>query len=77
MGTSEPDLWADDHMTDVDGTVTTLVEHARAGVDPQVGQLLMVGDGEQALRPARVIERTRDGFVVVRFEDRPSSALPA
>ena len=71
----EIDLWIDDHTTDEDGTVTTLAEYSRSGVDPQVGQVLLVGDGEQDPRPARVIERTRDGLVVIRFQDSMTEAL--
>lgn len=73
----EPDLWVDDHNLSEDGTVTTLAEYAKPGVDPQVGQILMVGDGEGETRPARVIERTRDGLVVLRYVERENNSLSA
>jgi hypothetical protein len=73
----QPDLWVDDHNLNEDGTVTTLAEYARPGVDPQVDQVLLVGDGEGDPRPARVIERTRDGLVVLRLLGRSDTSLSA
>ncbi len=59
------EIWVDDHMIDDDGNIIALVKHARPGVDPQVGNVFMVGDGEQKPFPARVIERTRHGLVIL------------
>lgn len=62
---SDHDIWVDDHNIDYDGHIIGLVKHARAGVVPQVGKVFMVGDGEQEPFPARVIERTRDGLLIL------------
>ena len=62
---SDYEIWVDDHTIDDDGNIIALVKHARPGVDPQVGNVFMVGDGEQKPFPARVIERTRHGLVIL------------
>ncbi len=72
----EPDLWVDEHWMRDDGTIETLVEFAREGVDPQVGSTVLVGNGEDPPRAAKVIERTRDGVVVLRYE-QSGNALSA
>lgn len=77
MDPSDYEIWVDDHTIDDDGNIIALVRHARAGVDPQVGRLFMVGDGEQTPFPARVIERTREGLVILRAEDDAARTLPA
>jgi hypothetical protein len=68
MEPSEYGIWVDDHTIDDDGNILALVKHARVGVDPQVGNVFLVGDGEQTPFPARVIERTRDGLVLLAGE---------
>jgi hypothetical protein len=69
MDPSEYEIWVDDHNIDDDGNIVALARHARPGVDPQVGKVFAVGDGEQTPFPATVIERTRDGVIVLRAED--------
>lgn len=69
MEPSEYKIWVDDHNIDDDGHIVALVRHARAGDDPQVGKVFMVGDGEQTPFAAIVIERTPEGRVILRAED--------
>ncbi len=69
MDPSEYEIWVDDHNIDDDGNIVGIVRHAKAGVDPQVGKVFMVGDGEQTPFAATVIERTREGLVILRAED--------
>ena len=66
---SDYDIWVDDHNIDDDSNIIGLVKHARAGVDPHAGKVFMVGDDEQTPLPATVIERTREGIVILRAED--------
>jgi|GEM_PF-3693607 len=77
MDPSDYQIWVDDHTIDDDGNIIALVKHARAGVDPQVGKVFMVGDGEQTPFPARAIERTRDGLVILAAEDDAARTVPA
>ena len=77
MDPSSYEIWVDDHTIDDDGNIIALVKHARPGVDPQVGKVFMVGDGEQTPFPARVIERTRDGLVILAAEDNAARTVPA
>lgn len=69
MYPSEYEIWVDDHNIDDDGNIVGLVRHARDSVDPQVAKRFMVGDGEQAPFPATVIERIREGLIILRAED--------
>lgn len=75
MSRFDVDLWVDDHNVNDDGTVTTLADYASPGIDPQVGQVLRVGDGEARPQLARVVERTRDGLVVLRMMDASDASL--
>ncbi len=77
MDVTDYELWVDDHTIDDDGNIVTLAKYARAGVEPEVGKVFLVGDGEQTPFRARVVERTGDGLVVLRALDDPASALPA
>ncbi len=77
MDPSDYEIWVDDHTIDDDGNIIGLVKHARGGVDPQVGMVFMVGDGEQTPFPARVIERTRNGLVILAAEDDAARTVPA
>jgi hypothetical protein len=77
MDVADYDLWVDDHTIDDDGNIVTLAKYARAGVDPEVGKVFLVGDGEQTPFRARVLQRTDEGLVVLRALDDPANALPA
>lgn len=72
MDPSDYEIWVDDHNIDDDGNIVALARHARPGVDPQVGKVFTVGDGEQTPFPATVIERTRGGLIILRAEDGES-----
>ncbi|HEX3621329.1 MAG TPA: hypothetical protein VHT97_03340 [Acidimicrobiales bacterium] len=77
MDVADYDLWVDDHTIDDDGNIVTLAKYARAGVEPEVGKVFLVGDGEQTPFRARVLQRTDEGLVVLRALDDPANALPA
>lgn len=76
MDVTDYELWADDHTIDDDGNIVTLAKFARAGVEPEVGKVVLVGDGEQTPFRARVVASS-DGVLVLRALDDPASALPA
>lgn len=77
MDPSDYDIWVDDHSIDDDGNILTLARFARPGIDPHVGKVYWVGDGEQTPFAAKVIEHTRDGIIVLQAQDDAASALPA
>lgn len=77
MDVADYDLWVDDHIIDDDGNIVTLAKYARAGVEPEVGKVFLVGDGEQTPFRARVVKRTDEGLLVLRALDDPANALPA
>jgi len=77
MDVGDYELWVDDHTIDDEGNIVTLARYAGAGIEPEVGKVFLVGDGEETPFRARVVERTGDGIVVLRALDDPARALPA
>ena len=74
MEPADYQIWVDDHNIDDDGDIVALARHARPGIEPEVGEVYLVGDGEQAPLRARLIDAGGDGVVILRALDDPATA---
>jgi hypothetical protein len=67
------DLWVDYQRTDERGLTHTNVRNAAAGVDPQPGVHLVVGNEEADPAVAKVIEVREDGTALVSVLPGPAA----
>lgn len=74
MEPADYQIWVDDHHINDDGDIVALARHARTGVEPEVGESYLVGDGDQTPFRAQVIDLGDDGVVILRALDDAATA---
>lgn len=63
---TEWDLWVDFHRVDADGLTHAHADDLSAGVDPQTGDYIVVGDEDADPAVAQVVSVAADGVILVR-----------
>lgn len=63
---TEWDLWVDFHRVDADGLTHAHTADLSAGVEPQTGDYIVVGDEDADPAVAQVVSVDPDGVILVR-----------